>query len=317
MPLDPPLAFIAKMLADAPPQTNQTLEERRKTARDGLTAVWAGRSSDVVATDYSIEVDGSTIPVRVTRPSATTETLPAVLFLHGGGWFQGDLDTADAECGPLTQEVPCIVVSVAYRLAPEHPFPIPLEDCLAGYRWLHDNADALGIDVTRVAVAGASAGANLAAALCLLIRDQGLPMPVAQLLDVPFLDLTMQSDSLEEHGYHGGLTLDAIKEFVDFYLGKEGDPKNPLASPLLGDDLSRLPPAFITVAELDPVRDDGERFLTALHEAGVPASCVRVNSHFHGGWVIPITMTAGLINDLRVASMRRAFAGTLVPNFPG
>jgi acetyl esterase len=138
---------------------------------------------------------------------------------------------------------------------------------------------------------------------------------VAQLLDVAGLDLTLTSPSLRDPDTQFGLTGDAVAEYADLYVG-DHDPADPLVSPLLAPDLSGLPPAVITVSEHDPVRDDGERYLVRLHEAGVPAAAVRVLAHPHGGWVVPLTVTHGLVNDLRAAALRRAFSGTLDPLAP-
>jgi acetyl esterase len=216
--------------------------------------------------------------------------------------------------GPITALVPGAVALVDYRLAPEFPYPVPLADCVAGYAWLHERHAELGIDPERIAVGGCSAGGNLAAALCLVARDRGLPMPVAQLLDVPALDLTLMdrsaADAIPEFG---GLTPEACNEYFELYLEGGTDPRDPRVSPLFEPDLTGLPPAVITTAEYDPVRDQGERYLTRLHEAGVPASAYRVLAHLHGGWVIPGTITHALVGDLRAAALRRALTGTLTP----
>lgn len=263
-------------------------------------------------TEHQVPVRDGSITVRVTRPVAFDGPLPGLLFLHGGGWFQGNLDTAEVECGPMSTAACCVVVSVDYRLAPEHPFPTPLEDCASAWSWLHSNAELLGIDTSRVAVAGTSAGANLSAALCLVARDRGLPMPVLQLLDAPALDLTLASASIAELGDGGGLTATDVREFVDFYRGSESA-AHPRISPLLEPDLSGLPPAVVLVAEHDPVRDDGERWVQALHEAGVAAAGLRVLAQLHGTWIVPISATWRLVSDLRASALRRAFDGTLAP----
>lgn len=268
----------------------------------------------VEVSEHDVPVDdgAASIRVRIHRPAGLPAAAPTVVFIHGGGWMQGNLDTAEVESGPIATAVPCMVVSVGYRLAPEHPFPTPLEDCVAAYRWVHDNASALGVDPARVAVAGGSAGGNLAAAVCLAARDRELPMPVVQLLDVPALDLTLSSPSIHDPDAQAGLTGAAVKRYAQQYLA--GHPAtDPLASPLLATDLSGLPPAVVLVAEHDPVRDDGERWVRALHAAGVAASGYRVLTHFHGGWFIPFTVTSRLAQDLRAAALRRAFDGTLVP----
>jgi acetyl esterase len=307
--VDPP---VKALFAGLPPAAvPEDLGERRTAANDTFKLLRVAEPGTSVE-DHEIPVAGGAVRVRVIRPSDAAGPLPGLLFLHGGGWFQGDLDTAEVECGPMATAVGCVVVSVDYRLAPEHPYPVPLEDCLTAWQWLHSCADRLGIDPGRVAVAGTSAGGNLAAALCLLLRDRGLPLPIAQLLDVPATDLTLASPSLGEYDTRAGLTAAEVEQFATWYAG-DTPRTDPYLSPVLAPDLSGLPPAVVIVAEHDPVRDDGERWVRALQEAGVPAMGVRVLTHLHGTWVLPFTVTSGLVQDLRQAALRRAFAGTLVP----
>ena len=306
MPLDPPIQRLFDLFADRPVVPPDDLDERRRQADATMVLASTGPQLGVSVADHTVPVADGEITVRVTRPDAAGPA-PALLFIHGGGWSQGNLDTAEVECGPLASTVPCAVVSVGYRLAPEHPFPTPLDDCVAAYAWLLDQAEALGIDATRIAVGGTSAGGNLAAALCLATRDRGLPMPCFQLLDVPGLDLTLGSPSITDPTTQIGLTGPAVAEYAGWYVPDPADRTNPLVSPLLAPDLSGMSPALIVVAEHDPVRDDGERYLAALHAAGVSAAAVRVLSHPHGGWVIPGTLTHHLVRDLRAAALRQAF----------
>jgi acetyl esterase len=316
--IDPPVRRLFEAMAANAVEPPAELDQRRALANATMLLVHPGPERDVKVTEHDVEVAGGTIRVRVTRPEVFTGPAPTLFFIHGGGWFQGNLDTAEVECGPVASAVPCMVVSVDYRLAPEHPFPTGLDDCIAAYQWTLANADDLGVDRALIAIGGTSAGANLSAAVCLAARDRGLPLPIAQLLDVPCLDLTLASPSMDEMGEGAGLTKANVEEYVSWYAhglaGSGGtDPTDPLMSPLRAADLSGLPPAVITVAEHDPVRDDGERYLARLHEAGVPASAVRVLAHIHGSWIIPITITHRLVHDLKVASLRRAFDGTLIP----
>jgi acetyl esterase len=311
MHLDPVIQAIVAGMADAAPPRPTDLADRRLQADTTMVLARVPEPGTTV-TEEDVPVPGGTIRVRVTRPEAAGGPLPGLLFVHGGGWFQGNLDTAEVECGPMATAAQCVVVSVAYRLAPEHPFPVPLEDCVAAWSWLHANAARLGIDSAAIAIAGTSAGGNLAAALCLVARDRDLPMPVAQLLDAPALDLTLASASVAAVGDTAGLTATDVREFVDFYRGDERA-DHPRISPLLEPDLSGLPPAVVVVAEHDPVRDDGERWVQALHEAGVAACGLRVQAQLHGTWVIPLTTTWRVVSDLRAAALRRAFDGSLVP----
>lgn len=314
MDLDPPLARLAEALVTAAASAPgpQTHAERRAAADATMLLIKPARPEGTEVTDHRVPVEGGEVTVRVIRPPGLVDPAPAFFFLHGGGWFQGTIDTGEVECGLVYETAGCVVVSVEYRLAPENPFPMPLEDCASGYRWLHDHAESLGIDTSRVAVGGTSAGANLAAALCLVIRDRGWPMPILQLLDAPCLDLTLSSPSMKEYDEGAGLTREAVDEYAGFYCGKT--PRtHPRISPLHEPDLSGLPPAVVIVAEHDPVRDDGERYVARLWEAGVAGSCTRVVGHFHVGWMVPITLTHRLVNDLRANALRRAFAGDLRP----
>ncbi|MGC0419503.1 alpha/beta hydrolase [Embleya sp. AB8] len=315
MPLDPPIQRIIDLLAGHrdPNEPPGTLAERRKLANATMLLAFTGRPDDVTATDHRIPVSGGEITMRLLRPAGLPAVAPVFYFIHGGGWFQGDLDTAEVELGPITAQVPCAVALIDYRLAPEHPYPVPLEDCVAGYAWLLAQHAELGLDPDRIAVGGCSAGGNLAAALCLVARDRGLPMPCAQLLDVPGLELVRMDVEGDDDPNFGGLTAEACNEFFDLYLPADVDPRDPRVSPLCEPDLRGLPPTVITVAEYDPLRGQGERYLTRLHEAGVPAAAFRVLAHLHGGWVIPGTVTHNLVGDLRAASVRRALTGTLAP----
>lgn len=310
---DPPLvALFEAMRGDDPAPKIEDLDERRAAANTTFMLIHKGPEPGVRVVDHTIAVDGGEIQIRVSTPEDSTNVSSCLFFVHGGGWFQGNLDTAEVECGPMASSVGCTVVSVDYRLAPENPFPIPLDDCVAAYEWVLDHADELGIDQDNIVMSGTSAGANLVAALCLVARDKGLPLPRAQILIVPGLDLTCGSPSMESKGANAGLTAEEVGELAGFYAG-DTPRDHPLVSPLHHPDLSGLPPAVIFVAEHDPVRDDGERYLARLHDAGVPAAGIRVLSHFHGSWVIPITATHNLMHDFQVAALRRAFAGTLLP----
>jgi acetyl esterase len=313
MPLDPPVQRLFDLMGEARGPQPTDHAERRRLADETMLLASTGPQPDVTVSDRTVPVastDGgdAEITVRITRPDGFgTDAAPAFLYMHGGGWSQGNLDTAEVECGPMASLVPCTVVSVGYRLAPEHPFPTPLEDCIAAYAWLLDRAGELGVDPGRIAVGGGSAGGNLAAALCLAARDRGMPLPCFQLLDIPGLDLTLGSPSVTDPDCQVGLTGEAVAEYASWYVPDPDERKDPLASPLLAPDLSGLPPAVIVVAQHDPVRDDGERYLAALHAAGVPAAAVRVLAHPHGGWVIPGTVTHHLVRDLRAGALRQAF----------
>jgi len=300
-------------MADGRPPEPADLAQRRAQTEAAFSAIRPPREEGVQVEDRKVEVEGGQILVRTYIPEGVERPAPVLFYLHGGGWYMGNLDSAEAECVIRAGEIPAVMVSVDYRLAPEHKFPTPFDDCMAAYTWMLDHGDELGIDAARIAIAGGSAGANLAAALCVALRDRGVQMPCLQLLDVPFLDFTMASPSLRgpESGY--GLTAAEVHECAELYVRTDEDRRDPRVSPLLVEDLRGLPPAVILTAEFDPVRDDGERYVERLHQAGVSAACMRVLSHIHGTWVIPGSVTWGLVRDVRLAALRRAFDGTLAP----
>ncbi|MEU8612513.1 alpha/beta hydrolase [Actinoplanes sp. NPDC048791] len=224
------------------------------------------------------------IRVRVYRPATATGPLPLYVFLHGGGFWLGSVDEKvnDAMCHDRSRRAECVVVAVDYRLAPEHPFPAPLEDCYAGLSWAVQHAGELGADPERVAVGGISAGANLAAAVTLLARARGGPRLARQLLEVPPLDLTL--DTMRRSGLSDdyGITVDDMRLCGDLYLGPEHDRRDEVVSPLFATDLTGLPPARIMSAEHDPLRLEGERYAHRLRDAGVPVSFELYPGAVHG-----------------------------------
>ncbi|MHC6226176.1 alpha/beta hydrolase [Pseudomonas sp. X10] len=209
-------------------------------------------------------------PLRLFRParSAPASGWPAVLFLHGGGWMLGDLDSHSFFCAELAAHLGLLVVAVDYRLAPEHPFPAALEDSLAAWRALRDGALDIPIDRTRLAVAGDSAGGNLAAALCLTLRDAGEAQPRAQALVYPALGNEATASRLDCSDAPLLSTQDMLA-CLDAYLPEPTQYRHALALPLYADDLSGLAPAFIGVAEFDPLRDDSLHYAQRLRRDGV------------------------------------------------
>jgi len=218
-------------------------------------------------------VDGQ-VPVRVYVPYGKGPH-PALVMLHGGGFWVGGnragLDGADGGCRMLCAELGAVVVNVDYRQAPEHRFPTAHEDSWAATAW---TAKLPEVDTDRIAISGASAGANLTAGVALLARTRGPALRLQQLL-VPTLDATQTSPSIAENARGTDLTDEDVARCWEFYLGPEGNPEDPLASPLLEPDLTGLPPAHIVVGEHDPLRDDGLRYAQRLREAGVAVQCDR------------------------------------------
>ncbi|MEO7428294.1 MAG: alpha/beta hydrolase [Acidimicrobiales bacterium] len=222
------------------------------------------------------------IPTRVYTPQAAVGEAHGVLvWFHGGGWVIGDLDTADSTCRALANRAGCVVVSVDYRLAPEHAAPAALEDCMTALAWTVENFELLGVDASKVAVGGDSAGGNLAALVCQRVRDEFGPEIDFQLLVYPVTDLTLSHPSMDENAEGYVLTKASMEWFVGHYLG-DADPKDASVSPLHADDLTGLPPALVITAEMDPLRDEGEAYAARLQEAGVPTELVRYAGQIHG-----------------------------------
>lgn len=223
------------------------------------------------------DVSAGGVPSRLYRPSADTN-LGLLVYYHGGGWVIGGLDSHDAVCRSLANRMGHAVLSVDYRLAPEHRFPAAVEDALCSLRWAYENAAELGINPERIAVGGDSAGGNLAA-----IVSQQRPVPlVFQLLIYPATDMTQSFASHVENAAGPVLTDKAMEWFIGHYMA-DANKKDPLASPHFAPDslLQGAPPALIITAEHDPLRDEGEEYGRRLIENGVPASIVRYNGMFH------------------------------------
>ena len=281
MALDPQIQQILDQMAAAgrPPIHHLSPAEARETA--GALAL-LGRYPEPRARTEDRRIPGpeGDIPIRIYRPPAT-EQLPVVAYFHGGGWVIGGIESHDSTCQQLAMAVPAVVVSVDYRMAPEHPYPAPLEDCSAATRWLADHAADLDVDGHRLAVAGDSAGGNLAALVALKARDVGGPPLAFQLLVYPATDLTCSFASHAENAEGYLLERDSIRWFLDHYI-PEADRKSPDASPWFADRLGGLPPALVITAEFDPLRDEGEAYAARLREEGVPAKASRYDGMIHG-----------------------------------
>ena len=231
---------------------------------------------------YSVEdAMAGSVPIRVYRP--TSEIAPLLCYLHGAGFIAGDLDSHDQICRLLASRIGAVVVAADYRLAPEHPFPAPVEDAFSAVEWILDHAGQLGADRTRWAVAGDSAGGTLAAAVAQHWRDRP-HSPVMQALVCPaleFADFDLPSHRAYAEG--DGFTTAIMRQMADLYLGGTIDRRDPLVSPARAESLTGLAPAVIISAELDPLRDDGEMYGRRLVEAGVPVMSFRQLQMVHYG----------------------------------
>jgi acetyl esterase len=238
-----------------------------------------------VAVVYDRDLPGPAgdIPVRVYRPQPIGgDPLPVVVYFHGGGWVLCDLDTHDTTCRAMANGVDAVVVSVDYRLAPEHKFPAAAEDAYAATQWVFDHADELGADPERLAVAGDSAGGNLAAVVPLMARDRGGPPIRFQLLIYPVTDYSFDTPSYRDNAEGYFLLRIHMEWYWQQYIGSDEEGANPYASPLRVKDASGLPPGMVITAELDPLRDEGEAYGKKLADAGVPFTVRRYDGMFHG-----------------------------------
>lgn len=226
---------------------------------------------------------GVSIDLRVYYPESLGEPPhPVLVYYHGGGWVIGNIETHDPICRAVANEVECVVVSVEYRLAPEHKFPAAVEDSYTATRWVSENADVLHVDPDRLAIGGDSAGGNLAAVVALMARDRGEPDIGYQVLVYPATSHGIEMDSYEENAEGYFLETKDMHWFWNHYLRDDIDQENLYASPLKANDLSGLPPATVITANFDPLRDEGERYAKRLKEAGVPVELRQFDGMIHG-----------------------------------
>ena len=301
MPLDTRIAGLLKIIESAgyPPMTESTPEQAREGMRALMSLVDPSTKAAVASAEDGEIANG--IPVRVYRPEAggpdTSDTVPTVVYLHGGGFVIGDIDTHDGICRLLCRDVNAVVVSVDYRLAPEHHFPAAVQDAYAALQYVAEHLDEYGGDAAKLAIGGDSAGGNLSAVCAQLAREDGLAL-AAQLLVYPAVDMFGDYPSREENAIGYFLTLDDMHWFAEHYLGmKEDDPKarelefEPRLSPLHAKSLEGLPPAVVVTAEYDPLRDEGNRYAAELEKAGVHVVHRQFPSLIHGfyglEWVSP------------------------------
>ena len=289
MPLDP----IAKALIDQMSAMQVPFAQIGAAAYRALSNAAPRPPSTVTLADISdrtIPGPGGPLPIRIYKASLAPAQ-PGLVFLHGGGFVICNLDSHDALCRALSKAAGCTVVSVDYRLAPEHKFPAAAEDAYAAGDWVFKNAASLGIDPARIATAGDSAGGNLATVAAIMLRDRGGAQFCHQLLVYPVTDLTCGTESynLLAQGYF--LTREMMEWFIAQYLPAGHSVTDPLASPLHAPNLAGLPPATVITAEYDPLRDEGEAYAKRLAAAGVAVESKRYDGVFHGffsmGGVLP------------------------------
>lgn len=285
MPLDPQVAAFLQRIADlnAPPVYTLTPEQARRAVPQITTPM------EPVATVENRRINGphGEIPIRIYTPySAVQQTgrgpLPLLVFYHGGGWIVGDLDSYEHLSRTFANALDCIVISVDYRLCPEHKFPQGLDDCYAATVWAFEHARTLGADPQKIIVSGDSAGGNLAAAVSLLARDRQGPPIAYQLLIYPVTDANFETESYVQNATGFLLTQKAMRWYWEQYLPEPSAATNPYAAPSQAADLSRLPPAHVITAEYDPLRDEGEAYAARLKGAGVAVTMKRYDGMIHG-----------------------------------
>ncbi len=310
MPVDPQAQALLDMLAamNVPPMHTQTVEEVR-ASYDAMSQFRGTQEEVHTVENRTLPGPAGEIPARIYTPEGAGP-FPVLVYFHGGGWTIGTLDSHDGVCRALTNQVQCIIVSVDYRLAPEHKFPAAVEDAYAATVWVAQNAASIHGNPERIAVGGDSAGGNLAAVVSQMARDKDGPKLVYQLLIYPATDYFIPGTaSIHENAAGYFLTLDSIIWFWNQYATSEEDAHNPMMVPLQAKDFHNLPPALVITAEYDPLRDEGEMYAAKLQEAGVTVTSTRYNGMIHGFFSMSSFMDQSKVAIAEAAAaLRAAFA---------
>ena len=283
--LDPQAQALMQLMIDkgVPPVNSMTPVEARSSYRSRRTFTQPDAPEVFKVEDKVVSYEGVNVPVRVYHPLAAQSqaALPGLVYLHGGGWTVGDLDTHDVLCRSLCLQADIVVVSVDYRMGPEHKFPAAYDDTVAAFNWTVAHAASLGIDASRIAIGGDSAGGNLSAAACLGLRSQAV-QPAFQLLIYPATIMWQDTASYHANGKGYMLTQESIAYYTENYLRNREDAKDWRASPQLAESHAGLAPAFVMTAGFDPLRDEGLMYADALSKAGVSAQYICFERQIHG-----------------------------------
>jgi acetyl esterase len=309
---DPELASLLELL----PDTSLGINDPQK-ARTGFLEMISLLNADLDQKGVAIEnrsiagpAGAPDVPVRIYSPEGLEQAVPGIIHIHGGGFVIGNLESELGSCVALCRVLGVVVVSVDYRLAPETPYPGPLEDCYAALQWASDNGAQLNIDAARLAVFGQSAGGGLAAATCLLSRDRGGPKICFQFLGIPELDDRLQTSSMQRFVDTPMWNRPNAELSWDFYLGdryQRGADDVPYhAAPARAEDLSGLPSAYISTMEFDPLRDEGVEYALKLMRAGVATELHSFPGTFHGSSIFSTTQIGRRESTEMFAVLRRA-----------
>ncbi|RTR32714.1 alpha/beta hydrolase [Shewanella atlantica] len=289
MPLDPKVEQFLQEVRDsgAPAYEDMTPAESRREDLAALAVAIPSRQPEKVAAVEHRFIPGPTadLPIRIYRPEGredTAELQPGLIFIHGSGWVVSNIETNDSFSRALANRTGTVVIAINYQKAPEHKFPIPMDDCYASTQWVFEYASQLGLDVNRIGILGDSAGGNLAAAVCLRLRDENGPKLAYQVLVYPAVQYGWNTPSAVANAEGYLLQQASMKYYWHHYMRSEADAKNPYCSPLDAADHSALPPTFIYTAQYDPLCDDGCYYAQKLHACGVPVKHKMYDGVIHG-----------------------------------
>ncbi len=262
--------------------TATTPEDMRRAWTLYARTLAAPRPPEIATEDRTIPTPGHDVPVRIYRPSGSKGPLPCIVYMHGGGFMLGDLDSSDTSAWGLCADVHAFVVSVDYRLTPEHPYPAAFDDCFGVLRWLSEHAQQIGGDPACLAASGESAGGNLAAALALAARDRGGPSLRACAMVNPCTGEETTLPSYVEYKDGPSLTTSRMEMYTDIYCSGAKHRRDRYASPAYAADFSGLPPTFVHSAECDPIRDDGRMYAAKIAQAGGNVTYREAKRMLHG-----------------------------------
>lgn len=297
--LRPEIAAHLEKFVKTPPVEELTAEQVRATVQHNIASFTHTPSQVESVIDRTLATSDGTVRARFYTPLTDLRPLPVLVYFHGGGWVAGSVETVDNICRLMANRCHCLVVSIDYPLAPEHKFPYIVRQCYAALQWVHQRIRTYGGDARRIAVAGDSSGANLAAAMTLMAKDQQQPWPIMfQALICPVTNLGMVETKSYQLFADYGLNREKMLWFRQQYLSHHGDAYSPYASPLLARDLSNLPPALVVTAEFDVLRDDGQHYAEHLQQAKVPTTlhCMKGMVHSGAFWATAAPVIADDIN---------------------